>query len=82
MTTNIKDEVWVERREDWKAGTADARDAAATDYARIVHSSSFRRLPASPTEKMATDFAVVGLGRGCNASAYFLSEHRGRCALD
>jgi dGTP triphosphohydrolase len=43
MTTNIKDEVWVERREDWKAGTADARDAAATDYARIVHSASSAR---------------------------------------
>lgn len=44
MAISISDEVWVERREDWKAGTADARDAAATDYARIVHSSSFRRL--------------------------------------
>jgi dGTPase len=44
MTTNASDEIWTERREGWKPGTADARDTAAIDYGRIVHSASFRRL--------------------------------------
>lgn len=44
MTTQDKDEVWEARREGWTPGKADARDAAATDYGRIVHSASFRRL--------------------------------------
>lgn len=38
------DGLWTERREGWSPDKADARDAAATDYARIVHSASFRRL--------------------------------------
>lgn len=36
--------IWGARREGWKPSTSDARDAAATDYGRIIHSSSFRRL--------------------------------------
>lgn len=44
MTTNANAEIWKERREGWKPGKADARDTAATDYGRIVHSASFRRL--------------------------------------
>ncbi|MBV1692071.1 dGTPase [Novosphingobium sp. G106] len=36
--------MWTARREGWNPGSADARDAAATDYGRIVHSASFRRL--------------------------------------
>lgn len=38
------EEIWTARREGWQPGAADARDAAATDYGRIVHSASFRRL--------------------------------------
>lgn len=38
------DDVWAARRENWVPGSADARDAVGTDYARIVHSASFRRL--------------------------------------
>jgi dGTPase len=44
MTTDAGDDIWTERREGWKPGAADARDAAAIDYGRIVHSASFRRL--------------------------------------
>lgn len=44
MTTDASDDIWMARREGWKPGAADARDAAATDYGRIVHSASFRRL--------------------------------------
>lgn len=44
MNAKPDDDVWTERREGWDPGRADARDAAATDYARIVHSASFRRL--------------------------------------
>lgn len=44
MNSDPGDDIWTERREGWQAGKADARDAAATDYARIVHSASFRRL--------------------------------------
>jgi dGTPase len=40
MTTDV----WTARREGWTPNRSDARDAAATDYARIVHSASFRRL--------------------------------------
>lgn len=36
--------IWEARREGWKPSKSDARDTAATDYGRIVHSSSFRRL--------------------------------------
>jgi dGTPase len=36
--------IWSERRESWKAQAEDSRDGAATDYARIIHSASFRRL--------------------------------------
>jgi dGTPase len=35
---------WLARREGWDAQRDDARDAAAIDYARIIHSASFRRL--------------------------------------
>lgn len=44
MTTELTADSWTARRENWTAGKADARDAAATDYGRIVHSASFRRL--------------------------------------
>lgn len=44
MATSSIDKFWTERREGWKPGAADARDAAATDYGRIIHSASFRRL--------------------------------------
>lgn len=44
MNSDPSDDIWTERREGWTPGKADARDAAATDYARIVHSASFRRL--------------------------------------
>ncbi len=37
-------DIWQARREGWRPSKSDARDAAATDYGRIVHSSSFRRL--------------------------------------
>lgn len=36
--------MWEDRREQWNAQTDDARDAADIDYARIIHSASFRRL--------------------------------------
>ncbi len=35
---------WLARRENWKPGQDDARDAGDVDYARIIHSASFRRL--------------------------------------
>ncbi|WP_313556432.1 anti-phage deoxyguanosine triphosphatase [Agrobacterium cavarae] len=35
---------WFARREKWNPQGEDARDAAAIDYARIIHSASFRRL--------------------------------------
>src|SRR5712671_2945909 len=35
---------WLERREHWNPQQDDARDASDIDYARIVHSASFRRL--------------------------------------
>ncbi len=35
---------WAARREKWDPQKEDARDGAATDYARIIHSASFRRL--------------------------------------
>lgn len=39
------DEVaWSIRREAWQAQPEDARDEAAIDYARVIHSASFRRL--------------------------------------
>jgi dGTPase len=44
MSAEPNADIWSERREGWTAGRSDARDAAATDYARIVHSASFRRL--------------------------------------
>jgi dGTPase len=36
--------VWLERKSGWKKKTPDARTAGDVDYARIVHSASFRRL--------------------------------------
>lgn len=44
MTTRSLNDIWTQRREGWKPGATDARDAAATDYGRIIHSASFRRL--------------------------------------
>ncbi|MFV0408172.1 MAG: anti-phage deoxyguanosine triphosphatase [Paracoccus sp. (in: a-proteobacteria)] len=35
---------WFERRENWNPQREDARDAGDIDYARVIHSSSFRRL--------------------------------------
>jgi dGTPase len=35
---------WLERREGWRPQTEDARDDGDIDYARIIHSASFRRL--------------------------------------
>lgn len=35
---------WLTRREDWRAQAEDARDAGDIDYARVIHSASFRRL--------------------------------------
>lgn len=35
---------WLARREGWNAQGEDARGAADVDYARIIHSASFRRL--------------------------------------
>jgi dGTPase len=35
---------WLERREGWRAQTEDAREDADIDYARVIHSASFRRL--------------------------------------
>jgi dGTPase len=35
---------WLARRESWTAQAEDARDEGDIDYARVVHSASFRRL--------------------------------------
>lgn len=35
---------WLERREQWSTQQEDARGQAEVDYARIIHSASFRRL--------------------------------------
>lgn len=35
---------WRARREDWRPQAEDARDAGDVDYARVIHSASFRRL--------------------------------------
>ncbi|MEQ8332514.1 anti-phage deoxyguanosine triphosphatase [Nisaea sp.] len=35
---------WLERRESWSQQPEDARDGAAIDYGRVIHSGSFRRL--------------------------------------
>jgi dGTPase len=35
---------WLARRESWNAQAEDARDEGDIDYARVVHSASFRRL--------------------------------------
>lgn len=35
---------WTARREAWNPQSEDARDAADIDYARVIHSASFRRL--------------------------------------
>lgn len=35
---------WLQRRESWASQAEDARDEAGVDYARVVHSASFRRL--------------------------------------
>ncbi|NLC37218.1 MAG: dGTPase [Alcaligenaceae bacterium] len=37
-------EEWLARREAWQARGDDARDAGDIDYARVIHSASFRRL--------------------------------------
>ncbi|MDE2410294.1 MAG: dGTPase [Sphingomonadales bacterium] len=35
---------WLARRENWKPQDEDARDGGDIDYARVIHSASFRRL--------------------------------------
>jgi len=35
---------WYDRREPWSKQSEDARDAGDIDYARVIHSASFRRL--------------------------------------
>lgn len=35
---------WYERKESWKAQSEDAREDGDIDYARVIHSGSFRRL--------------------------------------
>lgn len=35
---------WLERREVWSQQSEDAREAGDIDYARVIHSASFRRL--------------------------------------
>lgn len=35
---------WYDRREQWSKQSEDARDAGDIDYARVIHSASFRRL--------------------------------------
>ncbi|WP_257557687.1 anti-phage deoxyguanosine triphosphatase [Sphingobium sp. CFD-2] len=35
---------WYERQENWHAQSEDARNEADVDYARVIHSASFRRL--------------------------------------
>jgi dGTPase len=39
-----RETMWLERRESWASQAEDARDEAGVDYARVVHSASFRRL--------------------------------------
>jgi dGTPase len=36
--------MWGQRQEEWKAQSEDAREDGDIDYARVVHSASFRRL--------------------------------------
>lgn len=36
--------VWIERRSGWKTRPKDARTPGDVDYARVIHSASFRRL--------------------------------------
>lgn len=38
------EDFWSDRRSGWRNGKDDARDPWETDYGRIIHSSSFRRL--------------------------------------
>ena len=38
------DKIWLERREPWESQPEDARGNADIDYARIIHSTSFRQL--------------------------------------
>jgi dGTPase len=35
---------WLARKENWNSQNDDARDAGEIDYARVIHSASFRRL--------------------------------------
>ncbi|KEQ52653.1 anti-phage deoxyguanosine triphosphatase [Sphingobium chlorophenolicum] len=35
---------WYDRQENWQAQSEDARNEADVDYARVIHSASFRRL--------------------------------------
>ncbi|WP_246687178.1 hypothetical protein [Mesorhizobium sp. B2-5-9] len=36
--------MWTERREAWQQRSFDARTPGDVDYARVIHSASFRRL--------------------------------------
>ncbi|MEH6809004.1 MAG: anti-phage deoxyguanosine triphosphatase [Hyphomonas oceanitis] len=36
--------IWFDRKEQWRPQSEDAREAGDIDYARVIHSASFRRL--------------------------------------
>jgi len=40
----MDDTLWLARRENWTLQNEDARDGGDIDYARVIHSASFRRL--------------------------------------
>ncbi|MFT0850515.1 anti-phage deoxyguanosine triphosphatase [Achromobacter sp. F4_2707] len=44
MLTSTGGDAWLARREAWQARAEDAREAGDIDYARVIHSASFRRL--------------------------------------
>ncbi|RVU04728.1 deoxyguanosinetriphosphate triphosphohydrolase family protein [Novosphingobium umbonatum] len=44
MHSSPESPLWSHRRESWTAQAEDARDYADIDYARVIHSASFRRL--------------------------------------
>lgn len=44
MSSTIVNADWLARRDGWRPGSEDARDAGDIDYGRVIHSASFRRL--------------------------------------
>lgn len=44
MSTATVNEDWLARRDGWRPQAEDARDGGDIDYARVIHSASFRRL--------------------------------------